>query len=113
MRNTAVRFSDLPDGTQAMQGATLVTVAAVDPSHRGPPGTVLTGDQVPVDFRTVREPSNTYRLRGANPRLVTVRTIVTGVRRVVGKFDANGEPIYEVDIQNAMSKAIADRAPKP
>ncbi len=54
----------------------------------------IPGRRIPVDIKKTTENSNEYVL--ADGTAMRVRTVLVGVSRIKGKFNAQGDPIYEI-----------------
>ncbi len=53
-----------------------------------------------VDFESVAEPWAAYKLSDGST--LKIRTIVTGVLRLEGDYDAAGNPVYTINSQNIL-----------
>ena len=58
-----------------------------------------------VDFETVREEYNTYKL--ADGATVRMKTVVTSIIRTQ-EFNPDGEPVYIVNSQNVLVADVPD-----
>jgi hypothetical protein len=63
-----------------------------------------------VDFETVREEYNSYRLSDGS--MIRMKTVVTNIIRT-DEFTPNGEPIYVVNSQNVLVADVPDDLKKP
>ena len=62
-----------------------------------------------VDFETIREEDNSYRLSDGS--LIRMKTVVTNIIRT-DEFTPNGEPIYIVNSQNVLVADVPDELKK-
>jgi|SRR5882672_4775782 hypothetical protein len=63
-----------------------------------------------VDFATVREEYNSYKLSDGS--MIRMKTVVTNIIRT-DEFTPNGEPIYVVNSQNVLVADVPDDLKKP
>jgi hypothetical protein len=62
-----------------------------------------------VDFETVREEYNSYRLSDGST--IRMKTVVTNIIRTE-EFTPNGEPVYIVNSQNVLVADVPDQLKK-
>ena len=63
-----------------------------------------------VDFETVREEYNSYKL--ADGSMIRMKTVVTNIIRT-DEFTPSGEPIYVVNSQNVLVADVPDDLKQP
>ncbi|HEY7164030.1 MAG TPA: hypothetical protein VIB79_05685 [Candidatus Binatia bacterium] len=63
-----------------------------------------------VDFETVREEYNTYKL--ADGSAIRMKTVVTSIIRTE-EFSPDGEPLYIVNSQNVLVADVPDELKRP
>ncbi len=63
-----------------------------------------------VDFETVREEYNTYRL--SDGAMIRMKTVVTSIIRT-DEFTPDGEPAYIVNSQNVLVADVPDELKRP
>ena len=63
-----------------------------------------------VDFETMREEYNSYRL--SDGAVIRMKTVVTNIIRT-GEFTPTGEPVYIVNSQNVLVADVPDELKKP
>jgi len=63
-----------------------------------------------VDFETMREEYNSYRL--SDGAVIRMKTVVTNIIRTE-EFTPTGEPVYIVNSQNVLVADVPDELKKP
>ena len=61
-----------------------------------------------MSFQTGAEHWNEYLLTDGS--VIRLKTVVTDILKVVGKFDAEGNPVYVVKAANVVAVSASDRA---